>query len=262
MQANLFEVSPSRKVNDSNFPLGIQEYAFSVGVPNVWHPSKSYFRVAMTLYGAPLAAGGVDQPRFHEMIAFADNAVGNMFDNAYLKSNNVEISGISQGLPQASALHARIGNGYSWAKSLGAATGIHESSFTKRCQLTALGSRADAFLGTKNEMYRPTDIDSFNDARVEIAAATGMVTGANTLFDTGMPGVLFNVATDEPIDGNVRAGDVLVVYGIHYEILANAIDEFQFVVQQSGLLLDVADTTEWYIIRKDMIRAPQAANTI
>ena len=97
MEANLFRLSPSHKVNDSNFPLGIQEYAFSVGVPNVWHPSKSYFRVAMTLYGSPLG-GAVDRPRFREMIAFADNAVGNMFDNAYLKSNNVEISGISQGL--------------------------------------------------------------------------------------------------------------------------------------------------------------------
>ena len=71
MEANLFEVSPSRKVNDFNFPLGIQEYAFSVGVPNVWHPSKSYFRVAMTLYGAPLAGPAVDRPRLREIIAFS-----------------------------------------------------------------------------------------------------------------------------------------------------------------------------------------------
>ena len=75
MESNLFEVCPSRKVNDANFPLGVQEYSFSVGVPNVWHPSKSYFRVGMTLYGSPLAGPA----RLREMIAFADNAVGNMF---------------------------------------------------------------------------------------------------------------------------------------------------------------------------------------
>ena len=111
-------------------------------------------------------------------------------------------------------------------------------------------------------MYRPTDVDRFSNAQVSIAFATGIVTGISTLFETGMPNVEFDLATGEPTDGNVRTGDVLVVNGIHYEVIGNAIDEFQFVVQQSGLLLDVADTTDWYIIRKDMIRAPQAANTI
>ena len=141
VDAQYFEVIPSRKVDNANFPLGVQEYSFSVGAPNVWHPCKSYFRIGMTLYGAPGPNFVVDQPYAREMVAFADNAVGNMFDNAYVRSNNVEISSISQGLAQASALNARIGQGYAWLKSLGSGASlqifrtcdVHRAWNTCRC---------------------------------------------------------------------------------------------------------------------------------
>ena len=115
-EQNYFEVPPTRRVDGTNFPLGVMEFPWQVGVPNAWIPSKSYFRVGMTIYGAPAAGPVVDPPRIREMVAFADNAVGNMFDNTYLRSNNVEISSITQGSAQASA---RIVNGHSWLKSLG-----------------------------------------------------------------------------------------------------------------------------------------------
>ena len=170
--AQYFEVIPSRKVDNANFPLGVQEYSFSVGVPNVWHPCKSYFRIGMTLYGAPFGLA-VDQPTVREMVAFADNAVGNMFDNAYVRSNNVEISSISQGLAQASALNARIGQGYAWLKSLGSGASLNKAKFSERVMLTARGTPADAYLGASNEMYRPVTPDTFTNAAVAITELDG-----------------------------------------------------------------------------------------
>ena len=58
-ECQYFEVNPTRNVSGSSFPLGVMEFPFSVGVPNVWCPSKSYFRVGMTIYGS---GGGVTSP--------------------------------------------------------------------------------------------------------------------------------------------------------------------------------------------------------
>lgn len=74
--ATLFEVIPARRVDGSNFPLGVIEFPFSVGRPNAWVPAKSYFRISSTIYGAPVAGPAVSYPLVSEMIAFADNAVG------------------------------------------------------------------------------------------------------------------------------------------------------------------------------------------
>ena len=277
-----FEVIPARRVNGSAFPLGVQDFMFSVGVPNVWHPSKSYFRVGMTLYGAPLAGPAVDVPRVREMIAFADNAVGNMFDNAYLRSNNVEISGISQGLPQASALNARIGNGYSWLKSLGSGTDLNRAKFSERVLLTSPDSPPDAYLGASNEMYRPVAAGTFISAQVTITELEGteqkansgaggddnvstvafpliqnggVVACANALFQTGMP----DPSTGAPTGASVAVGDVLVADGVYYPIVEITSET---ALRVANVPSGAVATQDWYIIRKDMIRSPQAANTI
>jgi len=184
--ATLFEVMPSRRVDGSNFPLGVMEFAFSVGAPNAWVPSKSYFRIGSTIYGAPAAGPAVAAPVVSEMVAFADNAVGNMFDNAYVRSNNVEISSINQGLAQASALSARLGEGHSWLKSLGSGAELNKANFSDRVMYTASTTAADSYLGSKNEMYLPVADGHFLDAEVEIDAV-GEVTANDTKFTDGMP---------------------------------------------------------------------------
>lgn len=254
--ATLFEVNPSRRVDGSNFPLGVMEFAFSVGAPNAWVPSKSYFRIGSTIYGAPNAGPVVAAPFVSEMVAFADNAVGNMFDNAYVRSNNVEISGINQGLAQASALNARLGEGHSWLKSLGSGTELNKANFSDRVMYTASTTAADGYLGAKNEMYKPAAATHFSDCKVSVAAASAVVTGTDTAFDTGMPDPITGAATG----GAVRVGDILVIAGIYYPIAVST-NATQLTLAEKPTA-NIAATTDWYIIRKDVMRAPQANNQV
>lgn len=255
--ATYFEVIPSRNVEGSNFPMGVMDFSFSVGAPNAWVPSKSYFRIASTIYGAP-SGGNPDRPLIREMVAFADNAVGNMFDNAYVRTNNVEISGIRQGLAQASALAARIGDGYAWLKSLGSGAELNKSSFTERSMFTSRDIEPDAYLKSANEIYHPSADGKFSDSEVEIDN-TGSVTGTDTLFQTGMP----SAETGASSGSTVKVGDVLVVDGIYYPITDVTAEDGAGALMVANLpSLAVASTPDWYIIRKDAMRAPQTNNKI
>ena len=249
--ATLFEVIPARRVDGSNFPLGVIEFPFSVGRPNAWVPAKSYFRISSTIYGAPVAGPAVAAPTVRQMVAFADNAVGNMFDNAYVRSNNVEISSITQGLAQASALSARLGEGHSWLKSLGSGAELNKANFTDRLMYTASDKAADAYLGAKNEIYRPIASGHFDDSKVSIAT-TGVVTGTDTLFTTGMP----DFTTGAPSGSFINDGDILVVNNVRYTVIAITTNTSITIAERP--VAAIAATTNWYVIRKDVMRAPQA----
>jgi len=253
--ATLFEVMPSRRVDGSNFPLGVMEFSFSVGAPNAWVPSKSYFRIGSTIYGAPTGGPAVAAPTVRQMVAFADNAVGNMFDNAYVRSNNVEISSINQGLAQASALNARLGEGHSWLKSLGSGAELNKSNFTDRLMYTASDVVPDAYLGAKNEIYRPIAAGHFDDAKVAIAT-NGVVTGTDTLFTSGMP----NFTTGAPSESFINNGDILVVNNVRYTVIEVATNTNITIAERPAVA--IVATTDWYIIRKDVMRAPQGNNQV
>ena len=64
------EVPCTRGVTGSAFVQGVQDFQFSCGVPNVWFPKKSYFKVSMSLY----ANGTVLPLAPKALTAFADNA--------------------------------------------------------------------------------------------------------------------------------------------------------------------------------------------
>lgn len=293
-ECNYVEVCPTRRVDGAQFPLGVMEFPISVGVPNALRLSKSYFRVSMSVYGG---GHGPTAPTPSEMVALADNVVGNLFDNAYVRSNNVEISSIMQGAAQASALNARLGNGYSWLKSMGVGAELNESLFTKRVMYTASGTPPDPSLMTANEMYRPVATGTFATAEVDITTGTlddleikegalvpastplsggdwgpvplndtnvgvgtfllgGVVTCADGKFNDGMP----NPTTGAPTGGPVLPGDILVVAGIPYviESKTNATT-----LQLANIpATAIANEANWYIVRKDVIRAPQALNTV
>ena len=129
MESQYLEVPCSRGLNDAAFTQGVQDFGFSIGTPNVWFPKKSYFRVTMSLYNG---AAGTQIPLFPEALtAFADNAVGNLYDNVYFRGREQDISSLTQYCAQASALKVRLGKTLPWLKSMGAGTAIHESSFMK-----------------------------------------------------------------------------------------------------------------------------------
>lgn len=254
--ATLFEVIPARRVDGSNFPLGVIEFPFSVGRPNAWVPAKSYFRISSTIYGAPVAGPAASYPIVSEMVAFADNAVGNMFDNAYVRSNNVEISSISQGLAQASALSARLGEGHSWLKSLGSGAELNKAIFSDRVMYTASDIVPNSYLNAKNEMYRPTAAGHFTDAAIQYNSGTTNVTGANCNFTTGMP----NASTGAPTGSSVMPGDILVMAGISYTIRTVTNATTLTIIPNPPA--NIAANLEWYIIRKDVMRAPQANSQV
>jgi len=256
----------ARSFTPETFTSGDLDFNFYVGPSDSWHPSKSYLRVGMTVLGS-----GAAQPTASQMVALADNAVGNLFINASLRAGEGEISKCLAGLPQASALVART-KPNPWLKSLAQGTGLNEPQFSKRVMSVASDSAGDAYLGAENEMYKPVDALHFSDATVDISALQGtnnagsvafplvqnggLVNGVDTLFQTGMP-----TDAGAPTGGSVAVGDVLVVRGVSYSI--SAVDsETELKVSAPSSVSAGAPTTDWYIIRKDQIRAPQSSNTV
>ena len=89
------EISCQKSVDGSNFSQGVQDYNFSTGAPTGWIPSRSYFRIEMTLDGAGIPAPGSglgSQPTVRQQLAFADSACGNLYDNVYFKGAGQDIS--------------------------------------------------------------------------------------------------------------------------------------------------------------------------
>ena len=81
----------------------------------------------------------------------------------------------------------------------------------------------------------------------------GVVAGVNTLFTTGMPDIA-------PTGGSVLAGDILVIRGVYYPIVAVTSNTALVVANPPSIAITA--TNNWYIIRKDVVRSPQAKNTV
>lgn len=268
-ESQYVECNPSRTFTPSTFSSGSLEIPFNVGVPAAWIPSKSYVRIGLTLKGT-----GDVAPSPSQLVALADNVAGNIFSNAYLRiQGQATISQCTAGLDRASALRARLENGNAWLKSIGAGSDLNIAKFAKRNMLTAASSSPDSYLGAENEMYRPVSAGNFANAPLTITPLLGtdnagavafpivqnggQVDCPNALFNTGMPDAFSGAITGSPI----RVGDVLVVNGVHYPVSRFAGSETQLFVANVPSLA-IAANNSWYIIRKDMLRAPQAKNTI
>jgi len=84
----------------------------------------------------------------------------------------------------------------------------------------------------------------------------GAVAAAGTTrFLSGMP------QGSNPTGGPVLPGDLLVVDGRAYEIIAGATTEAKCFVSPVPLA-NVAATANWFVVRTDTIRAAQSFNTV
>lgn len=267
----------TREFIPSTFSSGDFDFNFYASDSDAWYPSKSYVRIGLTLMGS----GGA-QPTPNQLVALAENAAGNLFTNVALYAGQNEISACRIGVAQASAMAARTKSS-AWLKTVGRGVALNEPRFSKRVMYSAADSSPDQYLMGKNEMYKPVAAGAYATATVAIAAPVvatttinvinddtkavntvlnsaaltngSILTGVSTLFQTGMP-----TAAGEPSGGSVLAGDIIVVNSVRYTVLS-VTDETHLVVACSPAPA-VAASTDWYIIRKDVIRAPQAANTI
>lgn len=268
----------TRSFTPASFASGDLDFNFYASDTDAISLSKSYMRVGLSLLGS-----GAAQPTASQLVALAENAVGNLFTNVSFHAGMGEVSACRIGVPQASALNART-KSLGWLKSLGQGVALDEPRFAKRVMYTAADPSPDQFFDSKNEMYKPVNAAVFGTATVAITApdlqtttetvdknnvvdaatviatavlANGaVVTGVSTLFQTGMP----NSATGAPSGASVAAGDILVVAGVRYPVLA--VNSETGIVVACAPAVAIAATTDWYIIRKDVIRAPQASNVI
>ena len=51
LESNYRQITANRGVAGDDFPKGVIDYRFSIGGNTAFHPSKSYFRVGLTVTG-------------------------------------------------------------------------------------------------------------------------------------------------------------------------------------------------------------------
>ena len=90
-ESQYLEIPCTRSVGGDAFVQGVQDFPFSIGVPNVWKPYKSYFKVTMSLYDGTASPSALPLTPA-ALTAYADNAVGNLYDNVYFRGGEQGIS--------------------------------------------------------------------------------------------------------------------------------------------------------------------------
>ena len=163
----------TREFVPSTFASGDLDFNFYASDSDAWYPSKSYVRVGLSLLGS-----GAAQPTPNELVALAENAVGNLFTNVALYAGQSEISACRTGVAQASALAARTKSS-AWLSSIGRGVALNEPRFAKRVMYSAGDTSPDQYFGGQNEMYKPVAAGAYGAATVEIVAPALATTTAD-----------------------------------------------------------------------------------
>ena len=205
------------------------------------------------------------------LTTLADNACGNLYNNMYLKAGTDSISQCLQYPYQASALKSRIERPQPYLRSMGQSAGLNEASFQKRLlSYTRYPPAAAAMTGIsahdERDVYRPylgiatnTNAVAFAGATLTLTAGNGVITGgvtvAGTDFTTGMP------LGSAPTGGAVLPEDIIVILGVSYTVLVNT-NLTTLTISPVPAIGAPTTTTDWFIVRSDMIRSPQACNSV
>ena len=135
------QICAKRNVTGAEFDKGIIDFDFSIGGKTVFIPSRSYFRVGVELTkpdGTPVQKA--------DDVAFANMAVGNLFDNVYFLAGGQTVSSIVNYAPQAHACSYRLSKSGAWLNSVGKdAYGI-SSDFEYRQMKNSVKVNADNVL--------------------------------------------------------------------------------------------------------------------
>lgn len=130
------EVSCPTSVRGDDFPLGVQDFSFNIGNPNAWIPSRSYFKVDMTL----TQGGGANTKPGN--VALAENAVSCLYNSASFSAGGRDVSSIRGFVPQVQSAKTRLQTTYGWQKSVGKAAYGIESDFGNRLDETKVQNTA------------------------------------------------------------------------------------------------------------------------
>ena len=234
--ATWVEISCQRAINSDLFAQGVQDYPFSIGYPNSWVPSKSYFRIT-----AQLNRGTTDNaPLISDMLAFSDNMAGNLYSTVNVSMGGVQVSKTTSFAQQASAIKMRSGSTYQFLKSIGEDCNLLQASLTKRIQYvssdTAIGSKVN---DSNNQIYsNPTK-------GLTVSCAGG--------DDT------FTFSGGNNTDTFMNEGDEFVVDGISYIVeTTSGSTSFNVVINRSTIV----PTTDFYIVRRNITRNSQAHSIV
>ena len=201
MNGELREINCQKANTGDNFPQGVQDFSFSIGGASLWLPKKSYFKATMriTYNGA--------QAVIQNQVAFADNVIGNLFDNIYFRGGGQDISSIVSYAPQASILRQRLTKSGAWLNSMGKDVFALDSNFNSRVNKVTVDTDPE-------EEVERINLGASNH-RLDYTLAfadTGVLTGVNTNFDgTANPDVIVNVANGQPAVPLLRFGDYIDV---------------------------------------------------
>jgi len=133
LELNWREVTCKRSVAGDAFPLGIQDFDFSVGgSTNAWIPAYSYFRVEATLEVSN-GAGGWRQPYLQDKLALAYCAPHALYSNCYFRCGGQDVSSMTSFIGQSGAIKERIGKSGAWIQNVGRDCSYSDPDFTRRC---------------------------------------------------------------------------------------------------------------------------------
>ena len=247
------EILPQRAVEKDAFPRGVQNFLWSVGQPTSFIPSKTYLRYEVTVYSSNTAE---TQPKLKDLVAPADNCIANCYNNASVSAGGQVISQIVTGLPQASALKARLLSSAAQQDSIGMSAYMHEGEFAKRQQMVC----SDGQFSSLSDDYelRPltTVVANQRTATVAITAPTDTVPAA--FGDPLEPGgAVTGVVTQFNLVA--RVGDTLVVGGQRFQITAIA-GALGMTVSPAPTAA-IAATADAYIVRQRP-SVSQGSNTL
>ena len=174
------QITCQKAVGGNSFPQGVQDFNWSIGGKTGWIPSRSYFRIGMTVTGV----GGTAQPAYTEQIALADGVMGNLYNNCYFRAGGQDVSSIVNYAPQAAALKNRLDKSNGFMKTLGESSLWLEPDYNKRILKTCSSVGLPASLNTATTTLTTRKLATAtpaNDATYQVEIA---VTGEIDLTDT------------------------------------------------------------------------------
>jgi hypothetical protein len=157
VELNWREVTCKRSVQDDNFARGIQDFDFSVSGKNAFIPSLSYFLIDAELLMVPKKFPRMDdglpvskisqnadltlttatsfrRPMVSDGIALADHFGSTLYNNAFFRAGNSDVSLITQYIPQAGVLKSRLDKSNAWSRNIGRIVFQDDADFERRRQ--------------------------------------------------------------------------------------------------------------------------------
>jgi hypothetical protein len=197
------EISCKKAVSGDNFIGGVQDYVFNIGRGSAWLPSKSYFKIDMTL---EQGGGGNLKPT---TVALAENASSCLWQSCAFLAGGSEVSSVRGFVPQIQQLKTRLTTTNGQQRSIGQVYGIESSQATRLAETTVqntfsrifqppmgLFSADNMILGSSDYSFQMNPNSNFARHAVETTGGAGL---------TLVPGVpANNTAQYRLIINNIR----------------------------------------------------------